>query len=73
MGYWPDLSWKVFFIIKNIFIMKNLTRPISVKRWKPPVLAVFSVQFLAVFSEDLHQDLHQTVVRNKYVMQCNVT
>ena len=36
--------------------MKNLTRPISVKRWKPPVLAVFSAQFLAVFSEDLHQD-----------------
>ena len=49
--------------------MKNLTRPISVKRWKP----LFSVQFLAVFSEDLHQDLHQTAVRNKYVMQCNVT
>ena len=25
MGYWPDLFWKVFFIIKNIFIIKNLT------------------------------------------------
>ena len=36
-------------------------------------LQCFQSSFFAVFAEYLHQDLHQTTVRNKYVMQCDVT
>ena len=36
-------------------------------------LQCFQSSFFAVFAEDLHQHLHQTTVRDKYVMQRNVT